>query len=232
MNSFNTSNVDDFKKLMGGESNINEITLQSFYSHWNSLNSTPILKQLKYYPLKYNLTESEMTEYNRLTRFIHIEQGQKYIKNDEGTAAIRRANWLRGLEGGINVLQTYLRSNLQILSKKSTIIFVQTNEIAKQLRDFITTLPGWDKQSSVYIYDSYQDEDHREIAMNQFKMKIGDCLLSEQMLSEGFNLPKLDMIILHGLILKIKIKGNKKQELYMYVLFKHVIEIMEKKKLV
>ncbi len=64
-----------------------------------------------------------MTEYNRLTRFIHIEQGQKYIKNDEGTAAIRRANWLRGLEGGINVLQTYLRSNLQILSKKSTIIF-------------------------------------------------------------------------------------------------------------
>jgi superfamily II DNA or RNA helicase len=83
-------------------------------------------------------------------------------------------------------------------SDRSTIIFVQTNEIAERLQRFIIRQPGWSPEASIYIYDSTKDKDYLSYALNQFRKNLGFCLISEKMLSEGFDLPKVDQIILYG----------------------------------
>ena len=118
--------------------------------------------------------------------------------SNEPTAAIKRARWLRSLPGGVLLLQNYISSHIDAFDDKATIIFVQTHEIAEQLRDFISSRPGWNKEASVYVYDSSKSEDHLTYAFEKFKTKIGYCLISEKMLSEGFDLPKVDRVILHG----------------------------------
>ena len=117
---------------------------------------------------------------------------------NEPTAAIKRARWLRSLPGGVRVLQNYITSHIDGFSDKASIIFVQTNEIAEHLRDFITKQPGWNPDASTYVYDSSKSEDHNAYAFSQFKKNVGYCLISEKMLSEGFDLPKVDRVILHG----------------------------------
>ena len=200
LDSFKTNLVTNFKTIMGGDANLRNISLPTFYSYWNNHknNTTPILKKIEYTPIKYNLNIQEMEELKKYTRNIIIEQTQKTIQNSDGFAAIKRANWLRGLEGGILALEEYLNLHLDVISKKSAIFFVQTNSIAERIRDYVTSLQCWDKENSVYIYDSYQDEEYRNIAMEQFRKNIGFFLISEKMLSEGFDLPKVDLVVLHG----------------------------------
>jgi superfamily II DNA or RNA helicase len=199
IDSFREDEVKSFVNFMDGSNNRFEISLQRFYSYWNRLNSTLVLKPLKYFPLKYNLTLAEMDEFKNLSKNIAIQIGKSTMGGaNEPTAAIKRARWLRSLPGGVRVLQNYITSHIDGFSDKASIIFVQTNEIAEHLRDFITKQPGWNPDASTYVYDSSKSEDHNAYAFSQFKKNVGYCLISEKMLSEGFDLPKVDRVILHG----------------------------------
>ncbi|MCW3994529.1 MAG: DEAD/DEAH box helicase family protein [Candidatus Bathyarchaeota archaeon] len=199
IDSFKTLEVNDFLDFMGGSKNRFSISLQSFYSHWNKLNSSPVLKPIKYTPIKYCLNNAEMEKLNAFSKKIAIEMGRINLSgSSESTAAIQRARWLRGLAGGVDSLKDYISSNIDSFSQRSTVIFVQTNEIAVNIQKFITSLHGWDPDSSIYIYDSTQDDKYLNYAMQQFKKNSGFCLISEKMLSEGFDLPKIDQVILHG----------------------------------
>ena len=137
--SFREDEVKSFINFMEGNNNRFEISLQRFYSYWNRLNSTLVLKPLKYIPLKYNLSLSEMDEFKNLSKNVAIQIGKSTIGgSNEPTAAIKRARWLRSLPGGVRILQNYISSHIDGFSDKASIIFVQTNEIAEHLRDFIT----------------------------------------------------------------------------------------------
>lgn len=199
LDSFRFWDVNDFIGLMGGPNAQFEISLLRFYSYWNDLNPNPVLKPIRYTPIKYSLSSSEMEQYKRYTRSVAIELGRAPIVGSrDHSAAIRRASWLRSLQGGVRLLEQFIVTHLDRFARKSTIIFVQTNEIAENLRDFITGRPGWNPKASIYVYDSYRDEEYRSYALAQFKKHIGFCLISERMLSEGFDLPKVDTIVLHG----------------------------------
>lgn len=199
IDSFNKEEVNKFINFMGGESSIFEISIQKFYSHWNKLNPNPVTKQIQYTPLKYSLNSQEMKILNEFNRKLAIEV-QKVEMGDRQDfgVAIKRAQWLRGLNGGVELLKEYIRKNIADFSLKSTLIFVQTNKIAEDIQKFITKRPGWNPSASVYIYDSSRDIEYRQHAIEQFNNNVGFCLISERMLSEGFDLPKIDMIILHG----------------------------------
>ncbi|MGA3110461.1 MAG: DEAD/DEAH box helicase family protein [Candidatus Bathyarchaeia archaeon] len=199
IDSFREDEVKSFVSFMNGNDNRFEISLQRFYSYWNRLNSTLVLKPLRYIPLKYNLTLAEMDEFKTLSKNVAIQFGKSNMGGtNEPTAAIKRARWLRSLPGGVRILQNYIASHIDGFSDKASIIFVQTHEIAEHLRDFITKQPGWNPDASTYVYDSSKSEDHNAYAFGQFKKNLGYCLISEKMLSEGFDLPKVDRVILHG----------------------------------
>jgi superfamily II DNA or RNA helicase len=199
LDTYNVDLMDKFIDYMSGRNNIYEINLQSFFSKWNNLNNNPILKEIDYLPIFYNLTDSELKQYDSYSQRIAAQMSKSNILGDfKATAAIQRAQWLRGLNGGINSLNRYITENINLFKNRSTVIFVQTNEIATNLQRIITDNPSWDKRSSIYIYDSTKNESFKQIAMSEFKSNLGFCLISEQMLSEGFDLPKIDAVILHG----------------------------------
>lgn len=199
IDSFRVNEMDTYIDLMGGRDNIYEISFQSIYSRWNEKNTTPILKELNYIPLKYSLSAQELLRYNELSRKVAAQAGMKNLTDsDIFSAAIERARWVRSLEGGINTLKNYLNSNMGIFREGSTIIFVQSNKIAEEIRDFITKNPNWDSNSSAYVFDSNRSELYREYALRQFKLNHGYCLIAEKMLSEGFDIPKISRVILHG----------------------------------
>jgi superfamily II DNA or RNA helicase len=199
LDSFKTDEVKQYIEYMGGTDHRYEISLPAFYSNYNNLNNHPILKNINYTPIKYALTHSEMEKFDNYSRKIAMQMGKVDVNNNAVYgAAIQRAQWLRGLEGGSIAIKDYISSNIESFSTKSTIIFVQSHVIAQEIQQFIVKNPGWNKSSSVYIYDSYQNESYREYAIEQFRKNTGFCLISEQMLSEGFDLPKVDMILLHG----------------------------------
>ena len=199
IDSFRVDEVKDFINLMGGGNNRFEISLPRFYSYWNKLNPTPVLKPIKYVPLKYKLTLAEMEEFKNLSKNVAIQMGKVTVSgNNEPTAAIKRARWLRSLPGGVLVLKDYISSHIDGFADKATIVFVQTNEIAERIRDFLTSRSGWNKEASAYVYDSSKNEEHLNHSFERFKKNLGFCLISEKMLSEGFDLPKVDRVILHG----------------------------------
>ena len=199
INSFRQDIMDSYIESMGGYSNITELTFQSIYSKINSENKTPILKKVRYIPLKYTLTQEEMNKYNEFARKIAQQSSLQSIEGDAvATAAIERARWVRSLSGGIKVLKDYIGSHMHIFDDGSTIIFVQTHEIAEDIRSFITSHSEWNVYSSAYIFDSHKTEYFRDIALEQFKKNHGYCLIAEKMLSEGFDIPKISRVILHG----------------------------------
>ena len=199
LDSFNVDNVRRYVSIMGGESNRYNISLPTFYSVWNNKNKTPILKPINYVPIRYRLSSDEMREYSRRSRYVGMEAHMDNPVGDQDyQAAIRRAQWLRGLEGGERALKDYLNSHIAAFNKNSIIIFVQTNEIAERIHQYLTKHPGWNPDSFAYIYDSSRNDQYRDYAMDRFKKNEGFCLISERMLSEGFDLPKVSSIILHG----------------------------------
>lgn len=199
IDSFRVWEVKDFINLMGGEQNRFNISIQSFYSHWNHLNPSPVLKPIRYTPIKYCLNTSEMEKLRGFNKKVAIEMGRSTIAGEhDSTAAIQRAQWLRGLPGGVDSLQNYVMTHMDGFAGKATIVFVQTNEIAEELQGFITHQHGWNPESSIYVYDSAHDKEYLSHAMTQFKKHRGFCLISEKMLAEGFDLPKVNTVILHG----------------------------------
>jgi len=199
LDTFNIFEMKRYIDYMGGEKNRFDISLPSFYSKWNDENDRPILKPIKYIPLKYCLSKEEYKKYMEYGSKIAAQMSITNIENESiATAAIQRAMWLRSLNGGINVLKNYIITHMEIFKEKSTLIFVQTNEIAKKIQKLITTQPAWNRNASMYIYDSSKPHSYREYALEEFKGSLGFCLISERMLAEGFDLPKIDSIILHG----------------------------------
>lgn len=197
--SFNEEEVKKYIELMGGEQNRYRISLSSFYSEWNDLNSEPVLKPIKYYPLRYSLTPEQMKTYRKKSQWVGIEASKRDINgNEEFRAAIDRARWVRNLEGGAEKLKDFLGSHISKLNKNNVLIFVQTHEIAEEMRNFIVSHPGWNEESSAYIYDSRKGPMYQKYAMKQFKENKGFCLLSERMLREGFDLPKISSVVIHG----------------------------------
>ncbi|MHA1228059.1 MAG: DEAD/DEAH box helicase family protein [Candidatus Hodarchaeales archaeon] len=198
--SFKRDKVARYIELMGGENNRYSISLTAFYAHWNDLNPTPSLKEIIYIPIKYRLSEEEMKRYKKYSQLVGIQSGFVSPTDDEQefSAAIKRASWVRSLRGGVNALIDYLDSHIETVNRSNMIIFVQTNEIAEEIRDYITSHPGWDDSSSAYIYDSTRNDKYREYALEQFRKNKGFCLISERMLSEGFDIPKISGVILHG----------------------------------
>lgn len=197
--SFKQEEMEAYISLMGGEQNKYGISLPAFYSNWNDLNSRPILKPIKYYPIRYPLSDQEMEEYRKLSQRVGMEAQRTSLgEEEELTAAIVRARWARNREGGVDKLKEFLASHMEKLNESNSIIFVQTNKIAENIRDFITDHPGWDKKSSAYVYDSSRTASYQRYAMDQFKKNRGFCLISERMLREGFDLPKISKVVIHG----------------------------------
>ena len=198
IDSFRVDQVNNFIELFGGSENRFEITLQSFYAQWNDINQTPVLKPIEYKALKCELSDSEMEKFKEFSKKIAIEMQKKSLDGENLGAAMQRAKWLRSLPAGIAVLENYIISNIYEFANTSTLVFVQTNEIAEKLQQLITRHPAWNPEASIYVYDSTRDEEYLSYALNQFKNNKGFCLISEKMLSEGFDLPKVDRVILHG----------------------------------
>ncbi len=199
IDSFRRDIMNSYIESMGGYRNMTELTFQSIYSKINYENNTPILKKVRYIPLKYDLTADEIKKYQEFSRKIAQQSSLKSIDGDDvANAAIERARWIRSLSGGIRTLKDYIDSHIHIFDEGSTIIFVQTHEIAEDIRSFIASHPEWNKYSSAYIFDSHKSEYFRDIALEQFKKNHGYCLIAEKMLSEGFDIPKISRVILHG----------------------------------
>lgn len=197
---FNKDLLTRFNDIHGGQQNIFSLSLPRFYSFWNQQNSLPCLKPLSYTPLYYSLSKKEMERYRELTKYVSMESTSISLnKNSESFgAAIKRAQYVRGLEGGIQTLKEYIQKNIDIFNRGNTVIFVQTHAFAEEIRDFIVRCHGWNPQSSAYIYDSQMPEIYLEYALKQFKNNLGFCLISEIMLSEGFDIPAISRVILHG----------------------------------
>lgn len=197
---FNKDLLERFNDLHGGQNNIFPLSLQRFYSYWNQKNAQPCLKPVSYTPLYYSLSGKEMKRYNELTKYVTIERTSMGLGEgrDSFGAAIRRAQFVRGLEGGIWTLKDYIQKNIDVFNQGNTIIFVQTHAFAEEIRDFIVHCHGWNPQSSAYIYDSQMSEAYLKHAVKQFKNNLGFCLISEIMLSEGFDIPAISRVILHG----------------------------------
>jgi superfamily II DNA or RNA helicase len=197
---FNKDLLERFNGLHGGQNNIFSLSLPRFYSFWNQKNAQPCLKKISYTPIYYNLTVKEMQKYKELSRYVNIEgrAGGLSKGKDSFGAAIKRAQFVRGLEGGIRTLKEYIQKNIDMFNQGNTIIFVQTHAFAEEIRDFIVKCHGWNPQSSAYIYDSQMPEIFLEYAIKQFKNNLGFCLISEIMLSEGFDIPAISRVILHG----------------------------------
>jgi len=199
LESFMKNQMERYIELMGGEQNRYGITLQAFYSNWNDLNPQPVLKPIKYFPIEYTFTSQEMDEYKKWNQKVGMESRRINLEDGEVYgAAIRRAQWVRSLEGGKEKLKEFLASHMEKFNEINSIIFVQTNVIAEEIRDFITKHPSWDKESSAYVYDSKHDPKYKHYAMEQFKKNKGFCLVSERVLREGFDLPKISKVVLHG----------------------------------
>lgn len=189
----------DYISYCGGLNSVFDISLQAFYANWNNRNSRPILKGIIYKPIFYYLTENEYQKYVKLSRAVYREQNQKNIEWELlFSAAIRRAHFVRSCEGALSILESSLVNNINDFNIGNVIIFVFTNANANRLRNFLTSYHDWDPDNSVYIYDSKQHKNYLNYAMKQFTNKKGFCLISERMLSEGFDLPKVSHIILHG----------------------------------
>jgi len=199
LESFMKNQMERYIELMGGEQNKYEITLQAFYSRWNDCNPHPVLKPIKYFPIVYVLTHQEMSEYKKWSQRVGIESRRTTLGDEEiCDAAIRRAQWVRGLEGGKEKLKEFLASHMEKFNGSNSIIFVQTNAIAEEIRKFITKHPSWDNESSAYVYDSERAPAYKRYAMEQFKRNRGFCLVSERVLKAGFDLPKISKVVLHG----------------------------------
>jgi len=198
LQTFNRDAMKRYIDLMGGEESRYRISLQSYYSKWNNLNDNPTLKPIKYYPIKYNLSDDEMRKYNKKSQNVAIEMGRENIKGNDFSAAMARARWVRNLNGGLNKLKYFISSHIETFNKNNTLIFVQTNDFAERIRDYITKHNGWDKRSSAYVYDSSRKDSYKKYAMKQYRNNQGFCLISEIMLREGFDLPKISIVVLHG----------------------------------
>lgn len=199
IDSFQKEQVERYITLMGGDENKYEISLPSFYSNWNELNDFPCLKPIKYVPIKYCLSHEEMEEYQKLSRNVGMQSNMKaYNGSVDYSAAIKRAMWVRNLIGGYSKLKEYINSHIESFNDENTIIFVPTHDIAENLRKYMVSHAGWNKKSSSYVYDSKRSDKYKQYALEQFRNNIGFCLISEIMLSEGFDIPKISRVILHG----------------------------------
>ena len=197
---FNKDLLERFNDLHGGQKNIFSLSLPRFYSYWNQKNAQPCLKKISYISIYYDLSEKEMQRYKELSRYVSIESISAGLskESDSFGAAIKRAQFVRGLEGGIRTLKEYIQKNIDMFNQGNTIIFVQTHAFAEEIRDYIVRCHGWNPKSSAYIYDSQMPEIYLEYAIKQFKNNLGFCLISEIMLSEGFDIPAISRVILHG----------------------------------
>lgn len=199
IDTFEAQKKEDYINYCGGTYNVFDISLQSFYSNWNDKNDRPILKNLEYIPSFYYLTEEEFRKYNDLSRKVFLEKKYQNINGDNNfNAALMRANYVRSRTGAIDVLQSALDDNMSELNDGSAIIFVYTNEIAQRIQERVTSNENWNPESSAYIYDSHQISNYLDYAINQFRSHHGFCLISERMLAEGFDLPKVTHVVLHG----------------------------------
>ncbi len=200
IDTFNPDLMDSYIEYCGGKSTHFDISLPSFYSKWNYRNpNRPILKEFTYVSYFCRLSESEMEEYKRLTRQVGMQSRQVDVNGENpATAALRRANHVRSTESGKRILLTLLGESVKDINAKTSLIFVQTNDIAENVRNFLTNHADWASSASAYVYDSKRDPDYRAYAMKQFTNKHGFCLISERMLAEGFDLPSVSLVLLHG----------------------------------
>ncbi len=191
--------LDDYLSYCGGTDSQFSIELAPFYSQWNDRNDSPILKEVEYYPVFCRLSDQEMKRFKQLSKYIAIQSGSIDIDGKSvGRASIQRARFVRGTESGVRALRSLLDDAMSLINNQNTIIFVQRNEIAENIRNYITNHKLWNPDSSAYVYDSHQPERYLDYAMERFRSNKGFCLIAEQMIAEGFDLPSIAMIILHG----------------------------------
>ncbi len=200
IDTFQTHLMDDYLSYCGGEESRFNISLPSFYNLWNDLNpGRPILKEIEYKPYLCRLTSTEMEEYNRLTQKVGMQSSMKTLEEGQNlSAAIERARFVRSTSSGVTMLKEILDDSISEINKRSSIIFVQTNEIAEAIRSYITSHNQWDLNASAYVYDSSRNDQYLNYAMEKFRKNQGFCLVAERMLAEGFDLPSISLIMLHG----------------------------------
>ncbi len=197
---FDKTLIERCTQLHGGQNNIYPISLPRFYGFWNQKNAQPCLKPISYHPLYYSLSGSEMQRYRELSKYVNMEKASISLSEGGGSfgAAIKRAHYVRGLDGGIRTLKDYIQKDIDLFNQGNTVIFVQTHAFAEDIRDFIVSCHGWNPQSSAYVFDSRMPEKFLEYAVQQFRKNLGFCLVSEIMLSEGFDIPAISRVVLHG----------------------------------
>ncbi len=200
IDSFRTQLVERYLSHCGGPASQFAISLPSFYSRWNDLNKgRPILKEVEYEPHFCRLSKSEMQKYEDYTRRIAMEMDSKGIGDaDSASAAFMRAYHVRSSKNGIRELRRVLDDSIEEINDCFSLVFVQTNKIAEMIRDHLTAHTDWKPDSSAYVYDSKHPQKYLDYAMDRFASNKGFCLIAEQMLAEGFDLPSISLIVLHG----------------------------------
>ncbi len=190
---------EDYLSYCGGPDSQFCIELAPFYSLWNDINDRPILKEIEYIPVLCKLSNQEMERFKQLSKYIAI-QSAGVGPNGEimGSAAVQRARFVRETESGIRSLRLLLDQAIPLINEQSSLIFVQKNSIAVEIRNYITNHNLWDRDASAYIYDSHQRQKYLDYAMDRFKANKGFCLIAERMIAEGFDLPSISLVILHG----------------------------------
>ena len=69
-------------------------------------------------------------------------------------------------------MRQILEDFISEINTRSSLIFVQTNAIAEQIRDFITQHHNWDPDASAYVYDSAQTDRYLRYALEKFAFAV------------------------------------------------------------
>ena len=127
----------------------------------------------------------------------------RYTTRDDGSKGIGSvilANKMKSLPSAHKTLTKYVLDNLDKFTNTFTLIFVHTDALAKDLQKSISNHPiTQDKGIAVHVYSSSVEEEWLlKYFEKDFKENKGNILISIRMLSEGYDYPKIDQVILSG----------------------------------
>ena len=209
--------VNNFINLLGGQSCVYEIDMVDFYKTWNKKTEQytvngkiiPVLKRIKHHPIKYYLTDAEYEKYE--------EDREKAVKGfhskgndgEKSLGFIHLSRRIKSLRTAVHYLTQEIFRNMETYTKTFTLIFVQTKELADEMAEELRKHPIVKEGGlGVYVYSSPSDmanvdnkvatPEHRDFFEKDFKKHPGNIMISIRMLSEGYDYPKIDRVILSG----------------------------------
>jgi superfamily II DNA or RNA helicase len=143
-----------------------------------------ILVPFNYFPLRYELTEGDRQELQRIHRLKAArDKSENPMPDEEYWMAIARV--YKTSEGKIPVFQEYVRENPEILER--CIIFVETKQYGEEILDIIHKYRK--------DFHTYFDSDDSSV-LEMFSTGTIECLLTCHRISEGIDIQSLKNVIL------------------------------------